>query len=97
MTYFSPEYRAYIGPPRSPAWEAKRRKKLEQQGYRCERCKRHKTQLRRGLEWLEVHHRTYVRLGRERLSDLQVLCNTCHERVTRRTRRRRKVRRLLGV
>lgn len=29
---------------------------------------------------LEVHHRTYERIGRERPSDLVVLCASCHRR-----------------
>jgi len=29
---------------------------------------------------LEVHHRTYARLGREHPSDLIVLCSRCHRR-----------------
>ena len=31
-------------------------------------------------EKLEVHHRTYVRLGRERPDDLVTLCWRCHRR-----------------
>jgi len=34
---------------------------------------------------LEVHHRTYQRLGREHPSDLIVLCDGCHQRVHGRT------------
>jgi hypothetical protein len=30
-------------------------------------------------ELLEVHHRTYERLGRELTTDLTVPCNACHE------------------
>lgn len=29
---------------------------------------------------LEVHHRTYARVGHERLNDLVVLCRRCHSR-----------------
>lgn len=29
---------------------------------------------------LEVHHRTYARVGRELLTDLVVLCSRCHRR-----------------
>lgn len=29
---------------------------------------------------LQVHHLTYIRLGNEDLSDLQVLCLGCHRR-----------------
>jgi hypothetical protein len=31
---------------------------------------------------LEVHHNTYVRLGRERLTDLIAVCGTCHAHLT---------------
>jgi 5-methylcytosine-specific restriction endonuclease McrA len=31
---------------------------------------------------LEAHHRTYARLGRERLDDLTLLCSACHVEVT---------------
>lgn len=36
----------------------------------CEKCKRNK--------FLAIHHITYKRIGRERLSDLQVICFYCH-------------------
>lgn len=29
--------------------------------------------------WLNVHHKTYERLGSELLSDVALLCRTCHE------------------
>lgn len=44
-------------------------------GYKCQRCRRTQTVHRR----LSTHHKTYIRLGRERLSDLVVLCPDCHE------------------
>ena len=28
---------------------------------------------------LQVHHRNYYRLGKERMSDLELLCRGCHE------------------
>lgn len=93
MTYLTAEYKAYI---QSDAWRWMRRTKLAQVGRRCQKCRRWWHQLRPG-EWLEVHHLTYARLFHERLSDLQVLCNTCHKKETRRTRRNRAVRRFLGV
>jgi len=37
---------------------------------RCESCG--------STRYLQVHHVTYERLGRERYEDLQVLCRTCH-------------------
>jgi hypothetical protein len=57
---------------RSDHWRTLSAAKVEDVGFRCERCKR-RTQL-------EVHHMTYERLGAERLSDLRVLCRSCHEK-----------------
>lgn len=39
-------------------------------GYRCERCDSKRD--------LQVHHRTYERLGHEWDEDLEVLCDACH-------------------
>ncbi len=38
---------------------------------------------------LEVHHRTYRRLGREAASDLLCVCGDCHRAITDHLRRRR--------
>lgn len=35
-----------------------------------------------GIEYLEVHHKTYERLGHERDEDLAALCWGCHDAVT---------------
>lgn len=61
-------YETYI---HSPEWQEKRRVMLDWAGGRCQQC---------GYsEDLEVHHRTYDRLGSERLpEDLEVLCSPCH-------------------
>lgn len=40
--------------------------------YRCEACGQGPP--------LELHHKTYDRLGRERIADLELLCRGCHER-----------------
>jgi len=61
------EYRAYL---RSPEWRARRRRALALAGDACEVCGKGGR--------LEVHHTTYARLGKERLSDLVVLCRRCH-------------------
>ncbi|MFP5513137.1 MAG: hypothetical protein ACLGJC_08675 [Alphaproteobacteria bacterium] len=42
-----------------------------------------------------MHHRTYVRLGRERASDLTTLCCDCHELVTSALRQRKHAKRRL--
>lgn len=64
------EYKNYLT---SPSWKKTRRKALERSGYRCQVCNAANTQL-------DVHHRTYDRLGHEFDSDLTVLCNDCHSK-----------------
>ncbi len=55
---------------RSSQWKNMRKDILRMRD-RCECC---------GTKnFLEVHHKTYERLGRELTSDLEVLCKTCHE------------------
>ena len=66
----------------TPEWEITRNWALERLGKRCTRldgCK--------GPQ--QVHHQTYKRLGRERLSDLIVLCDRHHEEVEADERRRK--------
>lgn len=64
------DYRSYI---RSDAWREKREemKRRSKRGYKCWCCS--------STERLDLHHRTYKRLGNERLSDLMWLCRSCHE------------------
>lgn len=62
------KYQAYL---QTPQWKQKRIDKFSQVGYECQLCPS-KTRL-------QVHHRTYKRLGRELLSDLTVLCEKCHK------------------
>lgn len=52
-------------------WGVKRNRTLIQAGNRCQVCA--------STDRLEVHHRTYERLGNELLSDLVVLCRSCHQ------------------
>src|SRR3972149_7338562 len=37
-------------------------------------------------KWFEVHHLTYVHIGAERLSELRLLCPSCHDRQPRKRR-----------
>jgi len=55
---------------KSDHWQEVRRQKLRSAGYHCQLCNQP------GV--LDVHHRTYERLGCERSSDLIVLCRDCH-------------------
>ncbi len=61
------DYRSYL---QSDAWRQKREFMLQRAGYRCQVCNK------KGR--LELHHRTYERLGEERMEDLLVLCSSCH-------------------
>jgi ssDNA-binding Zn-finger/Zn-ribbon topoisomerase 1 len=62
------EYEAYLA---SPKWRETRRAALRRAGHACQVCNRGKR--------LQVHHRTYERVGREAEGDLTVLCKDCHE------------------
>lgn len=62
------DYQRYM---RSAAWKRKRRQVLERADGKCERWNCHR-------EPTEVHHKTYKRLGDERLSDLEAVCWHCH-------------------
>jgi hypothetical protein len=61
----------------SSGWRRRRRRALRRAGRRCQRC---------GAPGpLDVHHRTYARLGRERPGDLLALCESCHRALHGRT------------
>ena len=66
-------YRRYL---QSDAWKTKRKTVLQAAGFRCRRC---------GAPATEVHHETYKRIYKERLSDLTALCSKCHEAAHTRT------------
>ncbi len=55
----------------SPGWKARRQKALKFANFRCQVCN--------STEDLNVHHRTYERLGHEHMGDLITLCKNCHE------------------
>jgi hypothetical protein len=60
-------YDAYL---QTPHWRRRRDAAIRAAGYRC-RCGARRE--------LQVHHRTYARLGAELETDLEVLCRSCHE------------------
>lgn len=55
-------------------WYQIRRQVILRANYRCERCEC-------VPDRFQIHHRTYARLGFEKLSDLQALCIKCHKEV----------------
>ncbi len=63
------DYRSYL---QSAAWKQRRREAIQRAGGRCQVCN--------SSGPLEVHHRTYKRVGRELPGDLTVLCRGCHAR-----------------
>ena len=65
-------YHEYI---KSPGWLAKAQAAKQRAGQKCQLCgaKRKDVQL-------DTHHNTYQRLGREKNTDLLVLCHPCHMR-----------------
>lgn len=76
-------YSDYI---RSSRWRrsAARLGELAASGYRCRACFAAEAEAP-----LEVHHRTYQRLGHELVGDLTTFCRECHHAVTDALRRRR--------
>ncbi len=63
-------YKRYI---LSPEWKLKSIAAIKAAGEKCFKCG--------SRMFLQVHHLTYKRLGREKPEDLQVLCGSCHRRV----------------
>jgi hypothetical protein len=62
------EYKTYL---RSWKWTLKRQAVRWRAWNRCERC--------RWRRMSAVHHRTYERIGKEPLADLQAICKACHD------------------
>jgi len=67
------KYKAYLY---SEQWQQIRKKVLKRDKNRCKVCK--------ATKHLHVHHKTYKRLYKERLSDLVTLCKDCHRKEHRR-------------
>jgi 5-methylcytosine-specific restriction endonuclease McrA len=77
-------YQAYL---QSWAWRSNpvKLREMEASGFQCRLC----THSAADGYLLEVHHRTYERLGSEVDGDLTTLCSECHEGVTSMLRARR--------
>jgi hypothetical protein len=62
------QYREYM---MSLEWAQRREAVMGRCGGMCEKdC---------GRRAIDVHHRTYIRVGREKLTDLIAMCRTCHQ------------------
>lgn len=55
----------------SAEWRKRRDRAIARAEGRCQLCNSEK--------YLNVHHRSYARLGHEKAADLVVLCRACHE------------------
>jgi len=66
------KYQEYL---KSKQWYALRLKILSRDDYTCQHCHCKVTSYT-----ANVHHKTYIRLGDENLSDLITLCIPCHEK-----------------
>lgn len=65
------EYASYL---RSDHWHnVKKRYRKSRLPWKCGCCQ--------GIKKLDLHHKTYKRLGSERLTDLLPLCRDCHSAV----------------
>ena len=67
MSGYSKEYVNYLN---SPVWRERRISAIERSGNKCSVCGEE--------DYLEVHHKTYERLGFENPNDLVVLCKAHH-------------------
>ncbi len=66
----TPRYQYYLN---SPQWGAKRLKVLRRDKFVCQKCKTQRA--------TQVHHKTYKRIFRERLTDLMSVCAECHRKI----------------
>jgi hypothetical protein len=62
-------YEAYM---QSAWWRGNRNSALKRAGFKCQRCG--------SKNGLEVHHKTYERMGNEWDADLEALCRDCHSK-----------------
>jgi hypothetical protein len=79
LDYFWPKvprgggYKQYL---KSERWKDLREVVLKRCNHQCGTCM--------NKRWLQVHHRTYDRVGHELLTDLIVICKRCHDKLHRR-------------
>jgi 5-methylcytosine-specific restriction endonuclease McrA len=66
-------FNSYAAYHRSEGYAERRRAARVAAGGICEHCDE-------PSDWLEIHHRTYERLGGEAPWDLLALCTPCHRR-----------------
>lgn len=65
------DYTKYLKYLKSPKWRELRENLFKVRGKKCEMCDK--------VTNIQVHHLTYKRLFNEPLSDLLVVCDSCHK------------------
>ena len=74
--------KTYTDAIESPRWKRLRSEMIKEAGNICDNCKEH-------FDYLELHHKHYKNLGKEKKKDLMVLCAPCHKKAdSRRTHTR---------
>lgn len=68
------DYSQYLN---SEEWDAKKKAKLKEVNYECQRCGIR--QKLNDIPFLQVHHKHYENVKKEDPKDLVVLCDECHE------------------
>lgn len=77
MSSGSEWYAEYL---KSDHWRRLRERKLIRAEYRCQKCGEEALMYEGGCYNLQVHHLTYERCpNNELFSDLEVLCQACHQ------------------
>lgn len=66
--HWKDKYLEYL---KSKEWKAIRVKLFQLRGRKCEECD--------ATRFLQIHHKTYIRLYHEKMDDLQILCRECHK------------------
>jgi hypothetical protein len=61
------DYNGYLN---TDHWKQLSARKKREVNYTCELCL--------SKQDIDTHHKTYIRVGRELLSDLSIICNPCH-------------------
>jgi 5-methylcytosine-specific restriction endonuclease McrA len=72
LVLFSLKAMPYAEYLQSDHWKHMREIALRKAGVQCQLCT--------SSDRLEVHHKTYERLGEEAISDITVLCRSCHSK-----------------
>jgi len=67
--HYKKVYHSYLN---TKEWHDKRNKMLKYANYKCSRCE--------NTENLQIHHLNYNTIGDESLSDLEVVCVSCHKK-----------------